>query len=65
VSTRVEGIQVEERRVGKQWLITSTELPGLFVAHPDLEIARKSTPGAIRMLRDMAKRHPPKAAAGA
>lgn len=61
----VEGIRVEERRVGSQWLITSAELPGLYVAHADLDVARRSTPAAIRMLREMAARRPRDAASGA
>ena len=56
---RIEGVRLQERQVGRQWLITSGDLPGLYVAHVDLATARRAVPAAIRMLRDMAERHPP------
>lgn len=54
-----------ERRVGGNWLITSPDLPGLYVAHSDLATARKATPSAIRMLAEMAGRQRDRAATGA
>jgi hypothetical protein len=55
---RIEGVTLQERQVGRQWLITSADLPGLHVAHADLATARRAVPAAIRMLREMAARHP-------
>ena len=49
-------IEYKEERVGGQWLITSPQLPGLFVADPDLERARKAVPDAMLMLDRMADR---------
>jgi hypothetical protein len=49
-------IELKEERVGSQWLITSPELAGLFVADSDLEAARKAVPEAIAMLERMAER---------
>ena len=60
---RIEGVTVQERQVGRQWLITSADLPGLYVAHADLASARRAVPAAIRMLREMAARRPPARAA--
>ena len=65
MDTLVEGIKVEERKVGSQWLITSRDLPGLYVAHADRETARRAAPSAIRMLREMAERGLDRKAPGA
>ncbi len=49
-------IEYREERVGSQWLITSPQLPGLYVADPNLETARAAVPDAIAMLERMAER---------
>ena len=49
-------IEFKEERVGKQWLITSAQLPGLYVADTDLETARKAVPAAVAMLDRMTRR---------
>lgn len=50
------GIKIVEEKVGGQWLITSPDLPGLYVAHADLDVARQSVPDAVEMLHRMAER---------
>lgn len=52
----VEDIRLVERKIGRQWLITSPDVPGLYVAHADLETARKAVPSAVEMLGHMAER---------
>ena len=49
-------IRLEHRVVGNQHVFTSPDLPGLYVAHPDEEEARRAVPSAIEMLRGMNKR---------
>lgn len=58
-------VKLVERQVGSQWLITSPDLPGLYVAHADLEMARNAAPSAVRMLEEMAARHRDRVATGA
>lgn len=53
---RQKTVDLVERFVGAQWLITSPQVEGLFVAHADLDEARRAVPGAIEMLRRMTKR---------
>ena len=60
-----EGPRLVERQVGGNWLITSPDLPGLYVAHADLDTARKAAPSAIRMLTEMAGRQGDRIATGA
>lgn len=45
-----------EEKVGGQWLITSPDVPGRYVSHADIDIARQSVPAAIDMLRQMTER---------
>lgn len=52
---RIEGLEMVERRVGRQWLITSPDVVGLYVAHVDLDAARRAVPDAIDLLRTMAE----------
>ena len=51
-----EEVELVERKVGRQWLITSPDVPGLYVAHADRDAARRAVPGAIQMLRHMGER---------
>ena len=44
------------RKVGTQYLITSPDVPGLYVAHEDEAVARAGVEPAIRMLEDMRQR---------
>ena len=48
--------KIIEERVGSQWLLTSPDLPGLFVADSDIDEARKAVPDAVAMLERMAER---------
>ncbi len=48
--------RLEWERVGTQWLVTSPDVPGLNVAHPDLDAAIRAVPHALQMLRSMAER---------
>jgi hypothetical protein len=52
----VMGIRVEHRVVGMQHVFTSPDLPGLFVAHRDRDMAEADVPAAIEMLRAMEQR---------
>ena len=61
---QIDGVEVRERRIGSQWLITSDHVPGLYVAHADRETARKAVPEAVRMLRGMLERRPRSTASG-
>ena len=49
-------IELKEERVGSQWLITSPDLPGLYVADSDIDVARRAVPDAIAMLERMGER---------
>ncbi len=49
-------LNLVERQVGQQWLITSPDVPGLYVADPSLEKAREAVPAAIELLADMNRR---------
>jgi hypothetical protein len=40
-------IRLDEKKVGPQWLITSPDVPGLFVAHEDIDVARRDVEPAI------------------
>jgi hypothetical protein len=42
--------------IGGQHVITSPDVPGLYVAHADEATARAHVPDAIKMLEDMAAR---------
>lgn len=52
----VSDIRLVEREVGRQWLITSPDVPGLYIAHADRAVARKAVPAAIEMLDEMTER---------
>lgn len=52
----MKSIKLLEEKVGSQWLITSPDVPGLNVAHRDLETARSSVPAAMDMLKAMSER---------
>lgn len=54
-------IKLEERRVGSQWLITSPDVPGLYVSHSDLEAARRDVQPAIEAMDRARKRMAEKA----
>lgn len=43
-------------RVGSQWLVTSPDLPGLQVAHPEQEVALSSVPSAVEALKRVQRR---------
>lgn len=47
-------LKVEQ--VGDQWLITSPDIPGLYVAHKDRDAAERAVPDAIAMLKRMETR---------
>ncbi len=49
-------IKLEHRVIGAQHVFTSPDLPGLYVAHADREIAERSVPEAVDMLQRMQKR---------
>lgn len=49
-------IRLEFRVVGRQHVITSPDVPGLYVAHADLEEARRSVDSAVEMLSRMRER---------
>lgn len=51
-------IRLVETFVGSQHVITSPDMPGLYVAHDDLETARRSVETAVRMLDAMTMRPP-------
>lgn len=48
--------RLKTEQVGGQWLITSPDVPGLYVAHKDREAAERAVPDAIAMLDRMEKR---------
>lgn len=56
MSNVTEQVRLVEREVGRQWMITSPDMPGLYVAHADLNAARRAVPGAIQMLQEMRER---------
>lgn len=56
MSSVTEQVRLVEREVGRQWMITSPDVPGLYVAHADLDVARRAVPGAIQMLQEMQER---------
>lgn len=39
-----------QRKIGNQWLITSPELPGLFVSHSSLEVAKSDVLPTIQAM---------------
>lgn len=43
-------IRLRTERVGRQWLVTSEDVPGLYVAHDDLETAMGDVRPAIEAL---------------
>lgn len=45
-----------ERKIGNQWLITSPDLPGLFVSHSDLAVARGDVLPTIRAMERVRER---------
>lgn len=49
-------ITLKVEKVGGQYLITSPEVPGLFVAHPRLSAARAAVRPTLLMLEQMAAR---------
>jgi len=49
-------VELVKERVGNQWLITSPQLPGLYVADADLKQAEAAVPAAIRLLQEMKKK---------
>ena len=49
-------IKLVERQVGSQWLITSPDVPGLYVAHVDPEVARREVKPAIEAMDRARKR---------
>ena len=54
--------RLKVQQVGGQWLITSPDVPGLYVAHKDREVAERAVPDAIAMLDRMEKRQDAKKA---
>ncbi len=49
-------IRLSERVVGDLHVITSPDVPGLYVAHADLETARRNVGPAVQMLETMEAR---------
>ena len=49
-------IRLVKQQIGRQWVITSPDVPGLYVADADLEKALSSVEPAVQMLTDMQKR---------
>jgi hypothetical protein len=43
-------------QIGSQWVITSPDVPGLYVAHAELDKALGGVASAIKMLAEMQKR---------
>lgn len=49
----------ETTRIGSNWVVRSPDMPELFVAHADREIAESNVPAAIAMLATMKERRKP------
>lgn len=58
-------IRLIENIVGTQHVITSPDVPGLYVAHADLETARREVKPTLDMMARMSERHPPLTASAA
>lgn len=52
-------IRLIEQIIGAQHVITSPDVPGLYVAHADLETARREVEPTLAMLKAMADRRSP------
>jgi hypothetical protein len=49
-------IRLIEQKIGTQHVITSPDVPGLYVAHTDLETARREVEPTRAMLTQMLER---------
>ena len=48
--------RLETTRIGTNWVVRSPDIPELFVAHVDREIAEANVPAALAMIERMKDR---------
>ena len=48
--------RLETTRIGRNWVVRSPDVPELFVAHADREIAESNVPAALAMIARMKDR---------
>jgi hypothetical protein len=49
-------VRLETTRVGTNWVVRSPDVPELFVAHADRDVAESNVPAALAMIERMKER---------